>query len=948
MINTSIEEIAEKLANAKRQDRGVSLLIGAGCSKSSGIPLASEFVSEIEQRFNRAYQRAAAKTYPACMAALTTGERHDLIGGYVDQAKINWAHIAIAVLIKEGYVDRVLTTNFDPLIVRTCALLGVFPAVYDLAVSQLYRPEAIPDQAIFYLHGQRSGFVLLNTKPEVGRHARRLRPVFEDAGTGRVWIVVGYSGENDPVFEQLGRTPTFSYGLYWVGFSDEPSPRVRQKLLEKDKQAFFVGGQDADLFFISLAQQLGVFPPSQILRPFSHLKELFQSLTAFPLPGQTTDADFISRPRGWIARAISQYEASLLPTSREPGSTRGPSPDRAAAAQELLLAGNYEKVLELESELEHNPSEALTDALAWAHVMLGVGYANQAGTKAGAEADRLFEQAAQKYQAALAVKPDMHEALLNWGSALATQAGKKTGAEADRLIEQAAQKYQAALAVKPDMHEGLFNWANALATQAGKKTGVEADRLFEQATQKYQAALAVKPDMHEGLFNWANALATQAGTKTGVEADRLFEQAAQKYQAALAVKPDMHEALLNWGSALATQAGTKIGAEADWLIEQAAQKYQAALAIKPDMHEALLNWGIALATQAGTKTGVEADRLFEQAAQKYQAALAVKPDMHEALNNWGIALANRAGIKTGVEADRLFEQAAQKYKAALAVKPDMHEALNNWGIALANRAGIKTGVEADRLFEQAAQKYKAALAVKPDKHDALNNWGIALANRARIKTGVEADRLFEQAAQKYKAALAVKPDKHDALNNWGIALANQARIKTGVEADRLFEQAAQKYKAALAVKPDMHDALLNWGNALVTHARTKIGAEADQLFEQAEQKYQAALTIKSDVPDALNGWGTALLFQAATKTGAEARRLLRRARATLLRVVPQTMAAYNLACVSARLGDEKACREWLQKGQRAGTLPARQQILDDPDLESVRQQKWFQALIAKP
>ena len=189
---------------------------------------------------------------------------------------------------------------------------------------------------------------------------------------------------------------------------------------------------------------------------------------------------------------------------------------------------------------------------------------------------------------------------------------------------------------------------------------------------------------------------------------------------------------------------------------------------------------------------------------------------------------------------------------------------------------------------------------------------------------------------------------HEALFNWGIALANRAGKKIGAEADRLFDQATQKYQAALAIKADMHDALNNWGNALASQARTKTGPEADRLFEQAEQKYQAALTIKPDVPDALNNWGAALLFQAATKTGAEARRLLRRARATLQRVVPQTMAAYNLACVSARLGDEEACRRWLQEGQRAGTLPARQQILDDPDLESVRQQKWFQALIAKP
>ena len=50
------------------------------------------------------------------MAALERGARRDLIGGYIDKAKINWAHLALAQLIHGGYVDRVLTTNFDPLI----------------------------------------------------------------------------------------------------------------------------------------------------------------------------------------------------------------------------------------------------------------------------------------------------------------------------------------------------------------------------------------------------------------------------------------------------------------------------------------------------------------------------------------------------------------------------------------------------------------------------------------------------------------------------------------------------------------------------------------------------------------------------------------------------------------------------------------------------------------
>ncbi len=141
-----------------------------------------------------------------------------MIARYVDKAQINWAHLCMALLMQSGYVDRVLTTNFDLLVVRACAVLGVFPAVYDFATSQLLKRADIPGQAVFYLHGQRTGFVLMNTDEDMNKHAKLLGPVFDDAGSGRVWVVVGYSGENDPVFGHLAEVQRFDNGLFWIGY----------------------------------------------------------------------------------------------------------------------------------------------------------------------------------------------------------------------------------------------------------------------------------------------------------------------------------------------------------------------------------------------------------------------------------------------------------------------------------------------------------------------------------------------------------------------------------------------------------------------------------------------------------------------------------------------------------------------------------------------------------
>lgn len=147
------------------------------------------------------------------------------------------------------------------------------------------------------------------------------------------------------------------------------------------------------------------------------------------------------------------------------------------------------------------------------YAFMGDGLSERAKKGGGAEADALFTAAGEKYQAALVIKPDFHEALNNWGNSLAAQAQRKTGTEADSLFTAAEEKYQAALAIKPDFHEALYNWGNALLAQAKQKTGAEADSLFTAAGEKYQAALAIKPDKHEAFFNLACLHALQNDLK---------------------------------------------------------------------------------------------------------------------------------------------------------------------------------------------------------------------------------------------------------------------------------------------------------------------------------------------------------------------------------------------------------------------------------------------------
>jgi len=387
------------------------------------------------------------------MAELLVAERHDLISHYINNARLNWAHLAIAQLLKHGFVDRVLTVNFDPLVMRACALVGVFPAVYDFAASQYFKPDFIARQSVFYLHGQHTGFVVLNTESEVERLSQHLGPVFTDSARGRVWIVAGYSGENDPVFDHLAKIERYDNGLYWICYNDNPpQTHVQDRLLVAGKDCFCLQGFDADDFFVTLAQGLECFPPDFVQTPFTHLENLLEPVVPYSLPGNNSSLEAI--PKKLLQDAIEKIE--------KPGAL-------ALRARDLLLTGNFKAIIEMEPEFAKTPTSELADLISWGYVLAGNKISLEAETNSKEEADRLWALAGEQYEAALKIKPDRHEALYNWGSTLDDQARTKSGEEADQLWGLAGEKYEAALKIEPDKYEAFYNWGVALEEQARTK-----------------------------------------------------------------------------------------------------------------------------------------------------------------------------------------------------------------------------------------------------------------------------------------------------------------------------------------------------------------------------------------------------------------------------------------------------------------------------------------------
>jgi NAD-dependent SIR2 family protein deacetylase len=196
---------------------GVAFLIGAGFSKSAGIPLAGEIVQEFLKPHPLLEEtpepQPGQSAYAYYMRRLPAVERAKIIRTCIEAAvdpetnrtRINWAHLLLATMVDAGYVTHILTTNFDPLAIDALALTGQPVRVFDLTASDFYHAGALQPGSIVYLHGQASGPLLANTDEETRTARQHLNVVFQDALQQSMLIVIGYSGVCDPVLQELTR-----------------------------------------------------------------------------------------------------------------------------------------------------------------------------------------------------------------------------------------------------------------------------------------------------------------------------------------------------------------------------------------------------------------------------------------------------------------------------------------------------------------------------------------------------------------------------------------------------------------------------------------------------------------------------------------------------------------------------------------------------------------------
>ena len=313
MTEGQVDYIAHLLKEAKdKQYNKPIVFIGAGMSVTGGIPSAGEIAKEILAKYkdNPKIKKLSKedKTYTNLMACLTTAERNALLNHYIDEAKVNVGYIYLAHLIKEGYIDYVLTVNFDNLILRAMAMYNMFPPTYDLSILKDLTTDRIEKQSVTYLHGTHRGLWMLNTDTELKKISKICSPFLNKIADRRTWIVLGYSGE-DKVLDHIADLGSFTNDLYWITYKDnDPIDRVKEKLLEQDNShSYIVKGYDADSFMLKLHSEVGLKTPDILYKPFTTLQNTISSIVEISDEHKNIKGQ-LEITKGHIKDAIRLYE----------------------------------------------------------------------------------------------------------------------------------------------------------------------------------------------------------------------------------------------------------------------------------------------------------------------------------------------------------------------------------------------------------------------------------------------------------------------------------------------------------------------------------------------------------------------------------------------------------------------------------------------------------------
>jgi hypothetical protein len=257
-----------------------AVMLGSGVSRPASIPTGWEVMLDLVRKVAAVqgedpepdpggwYEKkfGAPADYTGILDTLTStaAERGQLLRAYFEptqeerergEKQPTRAHVAIAQLVRDEFVNVVVTTNFDRLMEQALITEGVQPTVIscvdDIAgVPPLSHVRAL----VVKVHGDYLDARLRNTRDELAEYEPQmtelLTRIFCDYGL----IIAGWSGAYDSALrELLEKSPNARYGTYWAAHG---SLHEAARGILKARNAEVIPVRDADGFFYTLEEQV--------------------------------------------------------------------------------------------------------------------------------------------------------------------------------------------------------------------------------------------------------------------------------------------------------------------------------------------------------------------------------------------------------------------------------------------------------------------------------------------------------------------------------------------------------------------------------------------------------------------------------------------------------------------------------------------------------------------
>lgn len=567
----------------------------------------------------------------------------------------------------------------------------------------------------------------------------------------------------------------------------------------------------------------------------------------------------------------------------------------------------------------------------------------------GAQDKQNFHLACKKFEQATKIKPDYFEAWDSWGKAL----------ESLQQYALAKEKY-AKSSPGPELHWNVGRMAYLIAQESGEVSDAkEAVNALEKAENnelpgeywldRGKAYLFLSEQVRDGrlIIKSINAfkrgvsllLGSAKGWKYLAQAmqrhylqtheEDHFVQASECFSAALHLHPSDGELWLQWAEFL-LDGGRKVRDEKR--LHLCMEKCRQAQIYLPKHPRVLAIWAQALALVGEITQRAD---LLKEAEEKMEAAIELDENDPWLFYAFGMCYISFAHY---FEDTDYFFQAIEKLQWSLSLDRTLHA---SWHAMAKCYNAFHEEIES---LQKAVRFYAKAEALFPCT-SYLVDYAVALTQLGELKNEPS---LFEEAIRRFEWALVEQKNALYAHTDWLFYYAVSLDLYANYhDEEGYYLKAIEMLSHVVMVEPDF------------PHLHQRIGlvlAHLSDLRETSDNFYRALhhfrLAHKADPENdfVILDWGVCLLSLSRYLYDTEEKEMILREaqiKLNLAASLGNVQAFYHLACFHTLFQQYETALYFLEKANRAKSLPPMEEILEDEWLDGLRSTPLFQNFLTQ-